>query len=292
MSETLPFHEDGALHKTLVVTMVVVPFALTLWAITTLWGHGVGPVELALLVGGWVLTGTAISVGYHRMLTHRAFQAHPAVRATLLVLGSMALQGTPADWAATHIRHHANADKEGDPHSPLEGFWHAHLGWLLKDRFVRTGPVHDNLTEDPVVRRVGELFPVIAVATFLIPAAIGGLAHMSFLGAWQGFLWGGAVRVFMGHHITWSVNSLSHLFGTRPYPTEDEARNNAVVALLGFGEGWHNNHHAFPKAAFLGHTWWQVDPGKWVIRALERLGLVWDVWMPDERDLERRRNPT
>lgn len=275
--------------KALTVTIVVVPFALTIWAIVQLWGHGVGWLELGLLVGGWGLTGICISVGYHRMLTHGAFQAHPAVRAGLLSLGSMALQGGPADWAATHIRHHANADDEGDPHSPLEGFWHAHLGWMLRDRFVRSGPIYDRLVEDPIVRWTDRLFPAFVVLSFALPAAIGGLVAGSWTGAWQGFLWGGAVRVFLGHHVTWSVNSVGHMFGSRPYETDDQARNNPIVALLGFGEGWHNNHHAFPKAAFLGHDWWQLDPGRWLIRTLESLGLVWDVWMPKDEARERRR---
>lgn len=290
MSEDpLPFHDDPWWTKAITLVIVIVPFLLTLWAIASFWGRGVGWMEVLLLACFWGVTGLSISVGFHRMLTHGAFEAHPIVRAILLSLGSLALQGKPAVWAATHKRHHAHADQEDDPHSPLQGFWHAHFGWMLRDRLVRTGPVYESLNEDPVVRGVGRLWPAFAVGTFLLPALIGGLWTGTIAGVWSGLLWGGFVRVFMGHHITWSVNSVSHMFGARPYDTTDEARNNVLVALLGFGEGWHNNHHAFPRAAFLGHAWYQVDPGRWTIWLLEKMGLVWDVWMPDKDTLDRRR---
>ncbi len=287
--EPLPFHDDAWWQKAATLTIVIVPFLLTLWAFLRFWGQGVGWMELSLLVGFWGVTGLCISVGFHRMLTHDAFEAHPVVKVVLLSLGSMALQGKPADWAATHKRHHAHADDEGDPHSPLEGFWHAHMGWMLRDRLVRSGPVYEKLNADRIVRTVGALFPVFLVLTLGLPALIGGLWTASWTGAWSGLLWGGFVRVFMGHHITWSVNSVSHMFGSRPFETTDEARNNPIVAFLGFGEGWHNNHHAFPRAAFLGHAWYQFDPGRWTIKALEKTGLVWDVWMPDESTILQRR---
>ncbi len=295
MSETaqpspdpLPFHKDPWWHKAVTLTGVLLPFAVTIYAIVMLWGGAVGWLELSLLVFGWIFTGMGISVGFHRMLTHKAFKAKAPVRALWVGLGSLALQGAPADWAATHIRHHAKADQDGDPHSPLEGFFHAHMGWLVRDRFVRSGPVYEGLLEDPVVAFINRTYHWWMLASFAIPAAIGGLVTMSWIGALSGLVWGGAVRVFMGHHITWSVNSISHMFGTRPYETTDEARNNVLVAILGFGEGWHNNHHAFPKAAFLGHTWWQVDPGKWAIKIMEKLGWVWDVWMPDDETRAKR----
>jgi len=282
--EPLPFHEDPLWHKSLTVLIVVAPFALTIWAMATLWGSSIGWLELALLVGGWGIVGISISVGYHRMLTHRAFEAHPAVRAVLLTFGAMAMQGAPADWATTHKRHHAHSDEEGDPHSPLKGFWHAHTGWLFQDRFVRSGPVYERLREDPVVRVVDKLFMPIAIVGLLIPGGIAFAIEGTLASAWQGILWGGFVRVFFGHHITWSVNSLSHMMGSRPHDTDDEARNNPIVALLGFGEGWHNNHHAYPTSAEIGHAWWQLDPGRALIRLLEKGGLVWNVHRPHEAE--------
>jgi len=287
--EPLPTHEDPGWYKAVVLAVVAVPFALTIWALAELWGPAAGWLQVGLLVGTWAVAGLGISVGYHRMLTHGAFKAHPWVRGTLLAMGSMAMQDKPSDWAATHKRHHAHADEDGDPHSPLEGFWHAHFGWLFRDRFVRSGPIYEQLRSDRVVRSVDRNYGWFVLAGFAIPAAIGGLTTTSLTGLGTGLLWGGFVRVFLGHHVTWSVNSVSHLFGSRPYDTEDQARNNPIVAVLGFGEGWHNNHHAFPRAAFLGHAWYQFDPGRWVIQALEKAGLVWDVWMPDEETRRERR---
>lgn len=181
--------------------------------------------------------------------------------------------------------HHANADRDGDPHSPVEGFSTAHTGWLFRDRFVTNGPVYDAFGRDNAVSRT---FYVWAILGFVIPFAIGG-ALGGWHGAWTGLLWGGAVRVFMGHHITWSVNSVCHAFGTRPFATNDESRNNAVVALLGFGEGWHNDHHAFPQSARHGLRWWQVDPAGLAIRVMSWLGMARDVKRPSEEQMRARR---
>ena len=287
--ETLPYSHDPWWYKALILVFVLVPLALTGLGIWLLWGAHVSALDLTLLVSGWALTGMGISVGYHRMLTHRAFEARPAVRFVVLAFGAMSLQGAPADWAATHIRHHARADREGDPHSPLEGFWHAHTGWLVRDRFVRSGPVYAKLMQDPVVAWTTRYFLLLATIGFVIPLAIGAAVTNTWQGALGGLLWGGAVRVFLTHHVTWSVNSVAHSFGTRPFKTVDESRNNLFVALFGFGEGWHNNHHAFPRSAFMGLRWWQFDPGRYLIRALERIGWVWNVWMPSPEDMLKRR---
>ncbi len=288
--DPLPTHEDPAWYKAVVLTVVVLPFLITVYALWSLWGQGAGWLEVGLLVGFWGIIGMGISVGYHRMLTHGAFQAPAWLRALLLGVGAMAMQDKPSDWAATHKRHHAHADDEGDPHSPLEGFWHAHFGWLFRDRFVRSGPVYESLRSDPMVRKIDRRYFWLLLAGFALPALVGGLVRLSWAGALSGLVWGGFVRVFMGHHITWSVNSVSHMFGSRPYETSDQAKNNALVAILGFGEGWHNNHHAFPSAAYLGHAWYQIDPGRYLIQLLEKLGLVWDVRMPDAETRARRRS--
>ncbi|MHB8633686.1 MAG: acyl-CoA desaturase [Thermoplasmatota archaeon] len=286
-----PFHEDSWVSKALTLAFVVLPLAAMGVAIALLWGRLVGPFEVGVFAGMWTLTGFGISLGFHRMLTHRSFAARSPTRAVLLILGTMSMQGPPADWAATHIRHHARADREGDPHSPLEGFWHAHLGWLMRDRFVRNGAAHERLLQDPVVSFVQKTWAIWATLGMVLPGLLGWWLKGGWLGFWDGILWGGLVRVFWGHHVTWSVNSVAHLWGTRPFATTDRARNNALVALFSWGEGWHNNHHAFPRAAYMGLRWWQFDPGKWMIRALRLVGQVQSVRIPTraERQDKRRR---
>jgi hypothetical protein len=189
----------------------------------------------------------------------------------------MAFEGKPTDWAATHIKHHAHSDDEGDPHSPLEGFWHAHFGWLFsKKNFPDVQMYAPHLLADPVVQFVDRLTPLWMLGGLLLPAAIGG---------WTGFIWGGLVRVFLVNHVTWSVNSVCHCFGKRPFETTDESRNEWIVGLLALGEGWHNNHHAFPRNAFHGMRWWQFDLSGIIIRALEKVGLVWNVQRVSEETL-------
>ncbi|MGQ0535738.1 MAG: acyl-CoA desaturase [Methanobacteriota archaeon] len=289
--DPFPFARDPWWSKALVLLFVLVPLAIAAWGVVLLWGRRVDGIDVLLLLSMWGITGLGISLGFHRMLTHRAFEAARPVKAVLLVLGSMAVQGPAADWAATHIRHHARADKEGDPHSPVEGFLHAHTAWLVRDRFVRSGPVYEKIAADPIVAFVSRTFFLWVGVGLLIPAGIAYAVTGSVAAAAQGLLWGGVVRVFVGHHITWSVNSVAHAFGTRPFVTDDESRNNVLVALFGFGEGWHNNHHAFPRSAFIGIRWWQFDPGRLVIRVLAAFGLVWNVWLPSQRALGARAAP-
>ncbi|MEA3190026.1 MAG: hypothetical protein QOD77_608 [Thermoplasmata archaeon] len=290
-SDPFPFHHDNGWSKALVLVFVILPLLAFGFGVWSFWGVGVGVFELTLLAVMWTVTGLGISVGFHRMLTHRAVTLRAPARFTMLVLGTMSMQGPASDWAATHIRHHAKADREGDPHSPLEGFWHAHFGWLLRDRFVRDGLAHEKLMADPVTRFVSNTWVVWATLGMVIPGIVGWLVVGGVWGFVDGLLWGGFVRVFLGHHITWSVNSLGHMFGTRPFAIQDRATNNFLVALLGWGEGWHNNHHAFPRAAFIGMRWYQVDAGKMLIRVLQVLGQVRSIHMPtrEERQAKRAR---
>jgi stearoyl-CoA desaturase (delta-9 desaturase) len=292
VADPFPFHEDKWYSKATVLTVVFLPLIAMGYAMWRLWGNHVGPLDLWLLLGFWAFTGLGISVGYHRMLTHRAFEARPVARLVLLIAGTMSLQGPPADWAATHIRHHAKADRAGDPHSPLEGFWHAHTAWLVRDRFVRDGLAHDKLMADPITRFVQKTWWVWVTLTFALPAAIAFLITGSWWAALDGAVWGGLIRVFIGHHITWSVNSITHMFGTRPFKTTDQARNNWLIGLLGWGEGWHNNHHAFPKSAFIGMRWYQIDIGGWVVALLKVTRQVRNVWFPtrEERQARLRKN--
>ncbi|QBD81531.1 acyl-CoA desaturase [Ktedonosporobacter rubrisoli] len=271
-------------YKVLVLVVVVVPLLATMFAMWLLWERAVHWLDIVLLVTLYSLVGLGVTVGYHRMLTHRSFRPHPIVKFALLVLGSMALEGPALQWAATHIKHHAQADREGDPHSPVEGFFHAHMGWMFKDTSANPDLYCRNLLNDPLVVFVSRTFSLWAILSLLIPFMLGG---------WTGLLWGGLVRIFLTHHVTWSVNSVCHTFGKRAFETNDQSRNEWVVGLLAFGEGWHNNHHAFPRSAFHGLQWWQFDLSGYVIRSLEWVGLVRDVYRIPRDMMARRvnRNP-
>ena len=255
--------------KIVMLVVVIVPFLATLFAIWLLWDRAVNWTDLALLVAFNVIGGLGVTVGFHRMLTHRSFHPHPVVKSILLAFGSMAVEGPALEWAATHIKHHAHSDRDGDPHSPVEGFWHAHMGWMFNRSPADPNVYCRNLVKDPIVVFISRTFVLWVVLSLVIPFAIGG---------WTGLLWGGLVRIFLTHHITWSVNSVCHTFGKREFETRDRSRNEWIVGLLGFGEGWHNNHHAFPRSAFHGLHWWQFDLSGYVIWTLERMNLVSDVY--------------
>jgi stearoyl-CoA desaturase (Delta-9 desaturase) len=257
------------IKKIVMIVVVVLPFLATLFAIELLWQRAVNWTDIALFMTFNVIAGLGVTIGYHRMLTHRSFRPNPVVKFIFLAFGSMAVEGPALEWAATHIKHHAHSDREGDPHSPVEGFWHAHMGWMFKVRDADPNVYCRNLVKDPMVVFMSRTFFLWMILSLVIPFAIGG---------WTGLLWGGLVRIFFTHHITWSVNSVCHTFGKREFETRDQSRNEWVVGLLGFGEGWHNNHHAFPRSAFHGLHWWQFDLSGYVIWTLERVGLVRDVY--------------
>ena len=256
------------LHKTVVLLVVLGPLFATSIAVQQLWDRGVSGRDVALLVGLYIPIALGVTAGFHRMLTHRSFSAHPVVRLTLLVLGSMAVEGAPIGWTANHLKHHALADQPGDPHSPMEGLAHAHLGWLFEATQADPAVYCRHLLKDRLVGFVDRYFLLWVALSLLVPFAIGG---------WSGLLWGGLVRIFLVHHVTWSVNSVCHTFGSRAFATPDRSRNQWMVGLLGMGEGWHNNHHAFPRSARHGLDRWQVDVSAWLIATLEYLGLVGDV---------------
>jgi stearoyl-CoA desaturase (delta-9 desaturase) len=267
---------------------VALPFLGLPAAIWLLWGHGVSAADLAIMVSLYTVTGLGIGVGYHRLLTHRAFQTKPGLRYMWAILGSLALEGSVLPWVAHHRKHHAFTDVEGDPHSPhghgtglrgaLVGLGHAHLGWVLfgarqddRDRYL------GDLRKDRGMVLISDLFPLFAVLTFVLPGAIGLLASGSWWGALSGFVWGGLVRVFFLHHVTFSINSICHFTGRRRFDTDDESRNVFWLAIPSFGESWHHNHHAFPTSARHGLGHLEVDLAGLVIRAMERLGLAWNV---------------
>jgi stearoyl-CoA desaturase (delta-9 desaturase) len=283
-------HVAATWEKVVLLLVVTLPLVATAAAVLLLWNRWVTWLDVGIFAGMYVITACGIGVGFHRMLTHRSFESdYPAVRFVFLAMGSMALQGPAVEWAATHVKHHAKSDKEGDPHSPLEGFWHAHVGWLFRDRLIKSGVWAKPFENDKVAHAVDNQFWLWAILSFALPG-LAGLAIGHTWGAfWSAVLWGGLVRLAIGHHVTWSVNSVCHTFGQREFESNDESRNEWVVGLLGLGEGWHNNHHAFPKAAYHGMKWYQIDFNAYVIRVLRRVGLVKNVWMPKREDMDARR---
>lgn len=252
-----------------ILPLVVLPILGLLAAIVLLWNQYVFWTDIALLIGLYIPCSLGVTVGYHRMLTHQGFKAPEWLRGLFLVLGVMAFEGQPIVWTATHIKHHAHSDEEDDPHSPIHGFWHAHMGWLFeRENFADPKEYAPHLLEDKTVLFVNKWTGFFMILSLVIPFAIGG---------WTGLIWGGLVRIFFTTHVTWSVNSVCHTFGKRAFETTDASRNEWVVGLLALGEGWHNNHHAFPQSAFHGLRWWQFDLSGLLIRGLEKVGLVWDV---------------
>jgi stearoyl-CoA desaturase (delta-9 desaturase) len=259
------------------------------WAVT----FGVTALDVALLVGMYTVSILGITLGFHRHFTHGSFRARPWLRVVLAIAGSIALQGPIVRWVADHRRHHAHSDAPSDPHSPgeggLPGLWHAHFAWMWSPDSTVVRRFAPDLITDPVVTRCDRLYPVWALSGLALPAVIGGV-FAGADGALSGLLFGGLLRVFVAHHATWSVNSIAHRWGSRPFRTGDNSRNNVLVALLTLGEGWHNNHHAFPTSARHGLTAWQPDPSAWVLVLFTRLGWVEDMRTPSARQIATRRH--
>jgi stearoyl-CoA desaturase (Delta-9 desaturase) len=282
------------------VAVVVPPLGLVS-AMGLLWGVGFHPVDLALFAGFYVVCAFGTTIGFHRYFTHRGFEAGAPVRVALAVLGCMTMQGPITQWVTDHRKHHALSDRPGDPHSPhvghgeglggaLRGFVHAHVGWMFSNLGMEQGREYGkDLYEDRLIRAIDRLYLFWVVLTLGLPFAIGYAVGGTAGAGLEGLVWGGLIRIAAYQHATFSVNSICHMFGRKEYRSRDEARNNWLVALLVFGEGWHNNHHAFPVSARHGLGRRQLDPSWWVISGLEKLGLVWNVKVPDAAQIERRR---
>ena len=282
---------------------VLIPFVGLAAAIFLLWGIAFNWVYLFIMLGMYLVTGLGITVGYHRFFTHKSFSAPRPIALVLGIFGSMAMQGSIIEWAAVHRSHHQHSDDEGDPHSPhasrgmwsgffgvVRGLWHAHAGWMFARKAPGLGRYVRDLNKDKMIRVVSNLFPLWVLVGMLVPAVLGGVLTMTWSGVLLGFLWGGLVRVFLVHHVTWSVNSICHIWGSRPFDSHDESRNNVVVGVLAMGEGWHNNHHAFPTSARHGLAWWQFDLSWVVIRTMGLMGLARNIRVPAvERQEAKRR---
>ena len=279
---------------------IVLPFAAFGFAVAVFWGGPIQWIDLTVLVVGYVATCLGITVGFHRLLTHRSFQTYPAVRYSLAVLGTLAVEGSVIKWVADHRKHHDFADEDGDPHTPhdseagvlggIRGLWHAHVGWLFNsvgqaDR-RRYAP---DLLKDSTMRRIEAAEKPLIVASLMIPFLVGLMVKGTLTGAFLTLVWGGLVRIFFLHHATFSINSICHFFGRRRFSTEDQSRNVAWLSLATFGESWHNNHHAFPTSAFHGLRRRELDLGGLFIRLLESVGLAWQVVrVSPERQQARR----
>jgi stearoyl-CoA desaturase (delta-9 desaturase) len=287
-AEMVPIEHETVERVVRTIFFGVPPIALVL-AGWLAWGGTLHWHDLVVLAITYTITGLGITVGYHRLFTHRSFKTSRTMRALLAVLGSMAVEGPVIEWVATHRKHHRFSDHPGDPHSPhledapgwrgaLRGLAHAHVGWMFRGKdMANPARYAKDLLADRDLRFISRTFPLWVVAGLAIPFGLGVALTGSLVGGLTGLLWGGAVRVLLLHHTTFSINSLCHYFGRRPFSTGDESRNLAWLAPLAFGEAWHNNHHAFPTSARHGLSRWQLDPGGWLIGGLERSHLAWDV---------------
>jgi stearoyl-CoA desaturase (delta-9 desaturase) len=275
-------------HQAFNLAGVGLPFVGLLVAIVLLWDKAVGWTSLALLAGMYVITIMGVTLGFHRLLTHRSFATYKAVQYVLAILGSMAVQGPVMNWVADHRKHHAHTDREGDPHTPhghgsgfkgaVVGLWYAHMGWLFErsgtsehERYAR------DVYEDRGMQLIHKTFGLWVALGIAIPAAIGLAVTGTWDGAFEAALWGGPVRIFLGHHVTWSINSVCHFFGSRRFEVEDHSTNVFWLSVLSMGESWHHNHHTFPRSAFHGLKSWEIDPTGLVIRAMRRAKLAWNV---------------
>jgi len=297
-------HEMPLVDKIVNLFAVVIPFIATITAIVLFWNRIVTTTDLLIMVGMYLVTALGITVGFHRLLTHRSFQTFKPIEYLFAILGSMAVQGPVNTWVADHRKHHAHTDREGDPHSPhvghdggvkgvFAGLFHAHVGWTFTDhgkadqrKYAR------DVYEDRGMRFISNWFPLWVALGLLIPALVGFLLTGTLRGAAGGFLWGGLVRVFFVHHITWSINSVCHFLGSRRFEIDDESTNVFWLALPSLGEAWHHNHHAFPRSAKHGLKRWELDPSAWVIGAMEKVGLARKVVrISPERQAEKLAEP-
>lgn len=281
------------MHRPPILILLILPFLATILGIYLAFTGNVSTTDIVLFLTLSVLTEYGVTFGYHRLVVHKSFEPHPALKAVVLALGSMTWQGPVVNWASVHTKHHAHSDQEGDPHSPtISGFIYAHFEWLLEmhndDIEVIKAKWGGRYMKDPMIMWFSKTFPFWAIFSLVFPAAIGFAAN-GWMGAATGFLWGGLIRIFATSHVTWSVNSVCHYIGRRMFTTTDKSRNNFIVGLLALGEGWHNNHHAFPASAFHGMRWWQIDITGLTIRIYEKLGLVKKVVRIPESLQEKRR---
>jgi stearoyl-CoA desaturase (delta-9 desaturase) len=282
---------------------VIVPLLAIIVAIPIAWGGWLSWIDIALVALMWAITGLGVTLGYHRYFTHGSFKANRSVKIALGLMGSLALEGSLDQWVADHRKHHKFSDEVGDPHSPwrygttkravARGLWYAHIGWLLDDSNTPIEKYAPDIAADKDLRMMSRFFPAIVATTLLLPALLGGLITWSWMGAVTAFFWAGLVRIGLLHHTTWSINSICHVFGNRPFTSRDRASNVSWLALPSFGESWHNFHHVDQTSARHGVLRGQFDLTAELIRAMEKLRLISDVrWSKAERIASKLSDPT
>ena len=291
---------SSTMTKLKVVNLIAIatPFIGFLVAAIFFWGTLFNGVQLAIFGFMYAITSVGVTIGYHRLFTHSSFKTSRFMTAVLAAFGSMAIEGPVLQWVADHRRHHQCSDEEGDPHSPhlhsggileaLKGMWHSHMGWMINPRTKQSMRYVGDLRKDKLVRSMSKLFPFFVLISLALPALLGGLITMTWMGAFLGFLWGGLVRICFVHHVTWSINSVCHIWGARPFNTNDHSRNNLIMGVFALGEGWHNNHHAFQSSARHGLRWWQLDMSYIIIWFMSKVGLVYDVRVPTKERIEAK----
>jgi stearoyl-CoA desaturase (Delta-9 desaturase) len=287
----------SVLEQSLVIAFMIIPVVGLAAAVALTWGWGITLLDAVIATIAYFGTGLGVTVGFHRHFTHKSFKAVRPLKVALAITGSLAFQGSIVSWVADHRRHHAFSDKEGDPHSPwlfgtgplaiARGFWHAHMGWLFDRDKTNARRFAPDLLADRDVAAVDRQFVLLTVASLGVPALLGGLLSWSWWGALTAFLWGGLVRVGLLHHVTWSINSICHMAGRRPFGTRDRSANVWWLAVLSFGESWHNLHHADPTCARHGVKRGQIDMSARLIWLFEKFGWVHSVRWPTPQRLER-----
>ena len=293
-------NRSSTMTKLKIVNLIAIatPFIGFLVAAIFFWGTLFNGVQLAIFGFMYLITSVGITIGYHRLFTHSSFKTSRFMTAVFAGFGSMAIEGPVLQWVADHRRHHQCSDDEGDPHSPhlhsggileaLKGMWHSHMGWMINPRTKQSMRYVGDLRKDKLVRRMSKLFPFFVLISLALPALLGGLMTMTWMGAFLGFLWGGLVRICFVHHMTWSINSICHIWGAQPFNTNDHSRNNLIMGVFALGEGWHNNHHAFQSSARHGLRWWQLDMSYIIIWFMSKVGLVYDVRVPTKERIEAK----
>jgi stearoyl-CoA desaturase (delta-9 desaturase) len=300
-SVTIVNRQLQSIQKLFGYAAVFLPALGTVIALVLLAYQPLDKVSVGLCILLYVATVLGITVGFHRILSHCSVKANGPVRAVFAVLGSMAAQGHVIHWVSNHRRHHQHTDQAGDPHSPhstsegkhlghWQGFWHSHITWMFEGEFPNV-LLSKDLLKDPIILQINRFYLGWVLLGFAAPAAISGLLNQSWWGVAHGLLWGGFVRTFLVHHIIWSINSVTHLYGRRPFSTKENSTNNVWIALPSGGESWHNNHHAFPQSAKFGLMWWQADIGWWCIQLMCQFGWVWDVKVPTKKMMQAKRHP-